>query len=105
MAELIIDDGTANKNKLKICSKEKQTWLDRCSELSLKLRFQSLKYVLTYSFKELWETLVDNCFHNLAIDVSKPNRHHGSNDKQSGEEVDIARLLARPVRQHNLGQL
>lgn len=73
--------------------------------MSLKLRFQSLKYVLTYSFKELRETLVDNCFHNLAIDVSKPNRHHGSNDKQSGEEVDIARLFARPVRQHNFGQL
>ena len=60
---------------------------------------------LTYPFEELWETFVDDSFDDFAIDIGEPNWHHGSDNEEPGQEINVARLLARPVRQHDLGQL
>ena len=58
-----------------------------------------------YPLEEFRETLVHDSFHNLAIDISEPDGHHSSYDEQSREQVDVARLFACEVWQHDFCQL
>jgi len=58
-----------------------------------------------YSLEEFRETLVHDCFHNLAVDISEPDGHHSSDNEQSSEQEDVARLFAGPVWQHDFCQL
>lgn len=99
MPELIIDDGTANKKRLKICKRHGQRVLEGFLIVARCLRLDA------YSLEEFRETLVHNSFHNLAVDISEPDGHHSSDDKQPSEQVDVARLFARPVWQHDFCQL
>lgn len=47
----------------------------------------------TYSFEEFREIPIHNGFHDLAIDVGKPNTEVGSHDQKASEHYQIEKLL------------
>jgi hypothetical protein len=47
----------------------------------------------TYSFEEFREVPIHNGFHDLAIDVGKPNTEVGSHHQKASEHYQIEKLL------------
>ena len=46
-----------------------------------------------YSFKEFREVPIDNGFHDLAVDVGKPNTEVGSHHQKACKDNEIDELL------------
>ena len=46
-----------------------------------------------YSFKEFREVPIDNGFHDLAVDVGKPDTEVGSHNQKAGKHYEINELL------------
>lgn len=60
---------------------------------------------MTYLLQELRETLVDDGLDDAPIDISQPDAHQGSHNKQGCEHIDVAGFFARIRRQHYFHQL
>ena len=43
---------------------------------------------MTYPAEEFWEALVNDGLDDTTIYISEPDRHHGADDEQHGQEVD-----------------
>ena len=59
---------------------------------------------LNYLAEELGQAFVDDGLDDATVDIGEPNTHHGANNEQDGQQVDVARLATPPRRQHNLAQ-
>ena len=93
MPELIVDDGTANRNKVKIC--KESTRVSNICTLSMEFSDDAFKFrARTYSLKEFLEVFVHNGPDYFTIHISKPNTQHCANNKQYGKEVHVLGFLA-----------
>ena len=59
----------------------------------------------TYPVEEHGEALFDDGFDDHAVDVSKPDRHHGAHDEQQRQYEDVPGFATVPARDHNGYQL